>query len=890
MKQNRFYDDINPTETEEWLLALDALLKHTDKERAQYILEKLSERARAAGVNLSNLNTPYLNTIPTHKEPPFPGDAFLERRIRSLVRWNALAMVMRANDNEDELGGHISTFASAATLYDIGFNHFFKAPTEQSSGDLIYFQGHSSPGIYARAFLEGRLSEEQLDGFRRETQKKGLSSYPHPWLMPDFWQFPTVSMGLAAIQAINQAHFMKYLENRKLIQSEGRKVWTFLGDGEMDEPESLGAISLAGREKLDNLIFVINCNLQRLDGPVRGNGKIIQELESVFRGAGWNVIKVIWGRLWDPLIEQDEQGVLRKRMEEMVDGEYQACKMHGGAYTRAHFFNHYPELAKMVEGLTDQDIYNLNRGGHDPYKVYAAYHQAVHHAGQPTVILAKTVKGYGMGLSEAQNKTHQIKKLDIASLKEFRDRFDMPFTDEELEKVPYYRPSEKSNEMRYLKEKRQALGGFVPQRHSKIAPLNLPDLSVFAPFFEGSQERKLSTTMGFVRMLNALIKLPGLGERIVPIVPDEARTFGMEGMFKQLGIYSSVGQLYEPEDAGQAMFYREDKEGRILEAGINEAGAMSAWMAAATSYSSNKLPMIPFYIYYSMFGFQRVGDLIWAAGDMQARGFLIGATSGRTTLNGEGLQHQDGHSHLLASTIPNCVSYDPCFNHELAVIIHTGLKRMFEAHDNVFYYITTMNENYTHPPMPPTELQAQIPGIIKGMTLFKESELDSSLKIQLLGSGAIFREVIAAAELLADVYGVAADIWSVTSFSELRREGLIIQRWNMLHPQETKQVPYITECFKGRHSPVIAVSDYMKIVSDQIRPFVRNHFTALGTDGFGRSDSREKLRNHFEVDRFYIVLAALNALADKGLVGRSKVQDAIKRFEINPEKIDPQWA
>ncbi len=887
MAKERFYDDSDSIETDEWIAALESLLEREGPERARYLLNKVDEHARTLGVPLTDLNTPYVNSIPLKQEPPLPGDPFMERRIRSLVRWNALAMVMRANDNDEELGGHISSFASSATLYDVGFNYFFRGPNEKFGGDLIYYQGHSAPGIYSRAFLEGRISEETLDKFRRETGGDGLSSYPHPWLMPNFWQFPTVSMGLGPIQAIYQAHFMRYMQHQELIPNDDRKVWAFLGDGEMDEPESLGAISLAGRENLDNLIFVINCNLQRLDGPVRGNGKIIQELESVFRGAGWNVIKVIWGRMWDPLLAQDDTGVLRKRMDEVVDGEYQAFKTHGGAYTREHFFSTYPELAKMVEHMSDQDIYKLNRGGHDPFKVYAAYHKAFHHKGQPTVILAKTVKGYGTGAGEAQNKTHQIKKLDMESLKGFRDRFNMPFTDEELKKVPYYKPPENSNEMRYLAERREALGGgYLPQRRIQSdQPLTLPELGIFAPLIEGSGDRKLSTTMGFVRMLSSLVKQKGVGDRVVPIVPDEARTFGMEAMFRQLGIYSSMGQLYKPEDAGQIMYYREDKKGRILEEGINEAGAMSAWMAAGSAYSVHNRPMVPFYIYYSMFGFQRVGDLAWAAGDMQVRGFLIGATSGRTTLNGEGLQHQDGHSHLLASTIPNCVSYDPAYNYELAVIIHDGLRRMYQEQENIFYYITTLNENYVHPAMP----EGVEEGILKGMYLVRASDPEAKIKINLLGSGSILRETLSAADILHDVYGIQSDIWSVTSYSELRREGLEVHRWNMLHPLEEKRLSYVTQALRGRSHPVVAVSDYMKVVADQIQPFVRNHFTALGTDGFGRSDTRHALRRHFEMDRYYIVLAALNALADKGQVGRSKVADAIKRFNIDPEKPDPMY-
>ena len=883
MARERFYGDSDPVETQEWLDALASVLESEGPERAKYLLDKLGEVARQSGVQVTDLTTPYINSIAPEYQAQMPGDAYMERRIRSLIRWNALAMVQRANLSDDELGGHISSFASSATLYDVGFNHFFRAATETFGGDLIFYQGHSAPGIYARAFLEGRLEESQIENFRREVAGEGLSSYPHPWLMPNFWQFPTVSMGLGPIQAIYQAHFMKYLQNRELIKNDNRKVWAFLGDGETDEPESLGCISLAGREKLDNLIFVVNCNLQRLDGPVRGNGKIIQELEGVFRGAGWNVIKVIWGRRWDPLLARDNEGVLRKRMEEVVDGEYQSFKSHGGAYTREHFFNKYPELGQLVEHMSDEEIYQLNRGGHDPYKVFAAYHAAMNHKGQPTVILAKTVKGYGTGEGEAANKTHQMKTLSMDSLKSFRDRFDMPFNDEELKKIPFYRPSEDSNEMRYMHERRNALGGYLPARRTECETLDIPELGVFGPMLEGSNGREISTTMALVRMMNSLIKHKSIGERIVPIVPDEARTFGMEGMFRQLGIYSSVGQLYNPVDSEQVMYYREDKKGRILEEGINEAGAMSAWIAAATSYSVNNHPMIPFYIYYSMFGFQRIGDLAWAAGDSQARGFLIGATAGRTTLNGEGLQHQDGHSHVLASTIPNCVSYDVAYAYELAVVLHDGLKRMYENKENVFYYITVENENYVHPAMP----KGAEEGILKGMYLLKEADDNNKLSVQLLGSGSILREVEAAAEILHDVYGITSDIWSVTSFTELRNDGLQKQRWNMLHPEEEPQVPYVTKALRAKKAPVVAASDYMKTHADQIRPFVRNHYTALGTDGFGRSDSREQLRHFFEVDRYFVTVAALNALADVGKIGRSKVADAIERFGINPNKPYP---
>ncbi len=885
-----FFDDTDPDETREWLEALSSVVEEEGPERATWLLNRLTDIAQDQGLYRSHLHTPYLNTIDTRDEATFPGDMFMERRIRSLVRWNALATVMRANLNDDELGGHIASFASSATLYDVGLNHFFRAPTEEHGGDLVYYQGHSAPGIYAHAFLEGRIKEEQLNNFRREVDGQGLSSYPHPWLMPDFWQFPTVSMGLGPIQAIYQAHVMKYLENRELIPSQQRKVWAFLGDGEMDEPESLGALSLAGREHLDNLIFVVNCNLQRLDGPVRGNGKIIQELEGLFRGAGWNVIKVVWGRLWDPLLERDTQGLLRRRMEECVDGEYQAYKKNGGAYTREHFFGKYPELKEMVADMTDEEIYALNRGGHDPFKVYAAYHAAVNHTGQPTVILAKTIKGYATGAGEAVNKAHQMKKLDLDSLKGFRDRFNMPFSDKELETLPYYRPDEDSAELRYLRERRKALGGSVPVRRRESETLPVPALSVFNTFLEGSGERELSTTMAFVRMLSAIIKEKGIGERVVPIVPDEARTFGMEGMFRQLGIYSAGGQKYQPEDAGQVMYYREDTKGRILEEGINEAGAMSGWMAAATSYSNHNLPLVPFYIFYSMFGFQRVGDLAWAAGDLQARGFLLGATAGRTTLNGEGLQHQDGHSHILSSTVPNCVSYDPAYGYELAVILQDGLRRMYGEQENVFYYITLMNENYAHPPMPDGAEE----GIRKGMYLLREGKPGKGKKaakrVQLLGAGTILREVEAAADILREQYGIEADVWSVTSFNELRRDGMDAERWNMLHPEDKPRQSWVAQCLDGRSGPVVAATDYMKIYADQIRPYISAPYKVLGTDGFGRSDSRAKLREFFEVDRRFVTLAALKALADAGELEVSVVSKAMQEFGISADKVNPARA
>ncbi|MFB3044768.1 MAG: pyruvate dehydrogenase (acetyl-transferring), homodimeric type, partial [Acidiferrobacterales bacterium] len=833
-------------------------------------------------------NTAYLNTIPPTQEERSPGDAAMEWRIRSIIRWNALAMVVRANRITSELGGHIASFGSAATLYDVGFNHFWHAPSDKHGGDLVFIQGHSAPGIYARAFLEGRITEKQLLKFRQEVDGDGLSSYPHPWLIPDFWQFPTVSMGLGPIMAIYQARFLKYLHNRGILDTAGRKVWAFLGDGECDEPESLGAISLAARERLDNLIFVVNCNLQRLDGPVRGNGKIIQELEADFRGTGWNVIKVIWGSYWDPLLMRDTKGLLRQRMEEAVDGEYQAFKAKGGAYTREHFFGKYPELKAMVANMTDEDIWRLNRGGHDPHKLYAAYAAAVKHQGQPTVILAKTVKGYGMGeAGEGQNITHQQKKMGEDALKAFRDRFNIPISDEEIADMPFYKPPEDSAEIQYLKERRKALGGYLPSRRINADPLPIPELKAFEAQLKGTGEREISTTMAFVRILTTLTRDKNIGKYIVPIVPDEARTFGMEGLFRQLGIYSSVGQLYEPEDAAQLMYYREDKSGQVLEEGITEAGAFCSWMAAATAYSTHGTAMIPFYVFYSMFGFQRIGDLAWAAGDMQARGFLIGGTAGRTTLAGEGLQHQDGHSHILASTIPNCVAYDPTFSYEMAVIIQDGLRRMFKEHQNIYYYITAMNENYPHPDMP----KGVEEGILKGMYLLQKSiGKKQKAQVQLLGSGTILREVMAAAGLLDKDFGVAADIWSVTSFTELRREGLDVERWNRLHPEETPKVSYVEQYLAQSNGPTIASTDYMASFADQIRPFIPHRYVVLGTDGYGRSDTRKQLRKHFEVDRYCVVVAALKALADEGTLPASKVTAAIKKYGINPEKPNPLTA
>ena len=876
--------DIDQQETQEWLEALESILEREGVDRAHFILEQLIAKARKSGAYLPySATTAYLNTIPPAKEEQSPGDPAIEWRIRSFVRWNAMAMVVQANRKTGDLGGHISSFASSATLYDVGFNHFFHAPSKDHAGDMLFIQGHSAPGIYARAFLTDRITEEQMNNFRQEVDGGGLSSYPHPWLMPDYWQFPTVSMGLGPIMAIYQARFMRYLENRGLKEPSNRKVWAFIGDGETDEPESMGAIGLAAREKLDNLIFVINCNLQRLDGPVRGNGKIIQELESSFRGAGWNVIKVIWGSYWDPLIARDTSGLLYKRMEEVVDGEYQAYKANDGAYVREHFFGKYPELKAMVANMTDDDIWRLNRGGHDPHKVYAAYAAAIKHTGQPTVILAKTVKGYGMGeAGEGQNISHQQKKMGEKALKQFRDRFNIPVSDEDIADAPYYRPAEDSEELKYLREHREALGGYFFAKREPPPPLQIPGIDIHQKILDGTGEREISTTMAFVRILNTLLKDKNIGKNIVPIVPDEARTFGMEGMFRQLGIYSSVGQLYEPVDHNQVMYYREDIKGQILEEGLTEAGAYSSWIAAATSYKNHGIHMIPFYIYYSMFGFQRIGDLAWAGADMRSRGFLLGGTAGRTTLNGEGLQHQDGHSHLQASTIPNCVSYDPTYAYELAIIIQDGLKRMYQDFEDIFYYITVMNENYQHPPMPDMAEE----GILKGMYLLNAGS-KKKLKVKLLGAGTILREVIAAGELLKQDFGVASDVWSVTSFNELRRDGMDTQRWNSLHPEKKARTCYVTSSLLGSDLPVIAATDYMKIYADQIREYVPGRYVVLGTDGFGRSDTRAKLRKFFEVDRFYITVAALKALADDGLIPVSKVAQAIKKYDIDPEKPNP---
>jgi len=877
--------DIDPIETQEWLDSLESVLKKDGTERAHYLLKKLSDEAYKEGsAQPITRITPYINTIPVESEVKSPGDQNIERRIRSLIRWNAAAMVVKANKKNPELGGHIGTFASAATLYDVGMNHFWRGKNNKFGGDLVYFQGHSAPGMYARAFLEGRLSATQLANFRQEVGVDGLSSYPHPWLMPKFWQFPTVSMGLGPVLSIYQARFTKYLINRGLLKDEGRKIWTFLGDGETDEPESLGAISLASREKLDNLIFVINCNLQRLDGPVRGNGKIIQELEGIFRGAGWNVIKVIWGSYWDQLLSKDKTGLLIKRMNECVDGEYQAFKANDGSYVRKNFFGKYPELKDLVSSMTDRDIWKLNRGGHDPHKVFAAYDEAMKTKGKPTVILAKTIKGYGMGKSgESINITHQQKKLGEEDLLYYRDRFDIPLTDKQVRNIEFYKPDEKSDEIKYLKERRRNLGGHLPERTSFSKPIKKPSKDIFQNMLNSSGEREMSTTMALVRMLTNLLRDKNIAPRLVPIIPDEARTFGMEGFFRKIGIYAHEGQKYEPEDSDQLSSYREDKKGQVLEEGITETGAMSSFIAAGTSYTNHDLEMIPVYTFYSMFGFQRVMDLIWAAGDSQTRGFLVGATSGRTTLAGEGLQHQDGHSQLLASTVPNCISYDPTFAYELAIIFQDGLRRMHDQQENIFYYLTTMNENYKHPPMPKNCEK----GILKGMYLFKEFNNKGKTKVQLLGSGTILREMISAAEILSKEYNIDSDVWSVTSFNELRKDGMTVERHNLLNPTEKLKKSYVEECLSKRDGPVIAASDYMRSFADQIRPYIPKSFYSFGTDGYGRSDSRKNLRKFFEVDKEHIVTYTLSALAKEQLVPTNYAEKAMKKYKINKEKPIP---
>jgi pyruvate dehydrogenase E1 component len=875
--------DEDPQETQEWLAALEGVLAQEGPDRAHFLIEALIDKARRSGAYLPfSANTAYINTIPVDKQVKIPGDQAIEHRIRSCVRWNAMAMVVRAN-KDTNVGGHIASFASAATLYDVGYNHFWRAPSDQHGGDLVFVQGHSAPGVYARAFMLGRLTAEQMDNFRQEVDGKGISSYPHPWLMPDFWQFPTVSMGLGPLMAIYQARFMKYLQDRGLAQTEGRKVWAFLGDGEMDEPESLGAIGMAGRETLDNLIFVVNCNLQRLDGPVRGNGKIIQELESGFRGAGWNVIKVVWGTRWDSLLARDKKGILIRRMMECVDGEYQTYKSKDGAFVREHFFN-TPELKELVADWSDEDIWHLNRGGHDPHKVYAAFHAAVNHKGQPTVILPKTIKGYGMGESgEAQYITHGQKKMSVDSIRHFRDRFQVPVPDEKLDELPFVTFPEGSPEQEYMRARRMELGGYLPARRRKAAALIVPELAVFERFLKSTEDREISTTMAFVQILQTLVRDKNIGKHIVPIVPDESRTFGMEGMFRQLGIWNQLGQLYTPQDADQLMFYKESKQGQILQEGINEPGAMCDWIAAATSYSTHGVPMIPFYIYYSMFGFQRVGDLAWAAGDMCSRGFLLGGTAGRTTLNGEGLQHEDGHSHMFSATIPNCVSYDPTFSYELAVIIQDGLRRMYAEQQDVYYYLTVMNENYPHPAMP----DGAAAGIIKGMYRFRDAGKTTAARVQLLGSGAIFREMTAAADLLQQDWGVDADLWSCPSFTELARDGMAVARHNLLHPTAKPKQSHVAACLADTQGPVIAATDYMRAFAEQIRGHVPRRYVVLGTDGFGRSDTREKLRHFFEVDRHWVTVAALKALADEGTLPASKAAEAMKKYGLDPAKPAP---
>ena len=892
--------EIDAQETREWLDALSAVIEREGPERAHALLEELLEHARQNSIDLPfSATTGYVNTIEPEQEARSPGNIAIEKRLRAYMRWNAMAMVVRANrlnpEDGGDLGGHIGSFASLASMWGAGFNHFWHAESEGHGGDCIYFQGHSAPGIYARAYLEGRITEDQLEHFRQEVGGKGLSSYPHPKLMPGFWQFPTVSMGLGPLMAIYQARFLKYLHARGIADTANRKVWVFLGDGEMDEPESMGAISLAAREKLDNLIFVINCNLQRLDGPVRGNGKIIQELEGDFRGSGWHVVKLIWGKGWDELLRRDKSGKLKQVMMETLDGDYQAMKANDGAWVRKHFFGKYPETAALVEHMTDDEIWELRRGGHDPEKVYAAFHNAHHHKGQPTVLLVKTIKGYGMGQAgEGKNTVHQTKKLADEDIRYIRDRFNIPIPDSELEQLPYYKPADDTPEMKYLHERRQALGGYLPTRRARAdESFTIPSLDTFKAVLEPTAEgREISTTQAFVRFLTQLLRDKAFGPRVVPILVDEARTFGMEGLFRQIGIYNPKGQLYTPVDRDQVMYYKEAKDGQILQEGINEAGGMASWIAAATSYSTSNRIMMPFYVYYSMFGFQRVGDLAWAAGDMQARGFLLGGTSGRTTLNGEGLQHEDGHSHILAGTIPNCITYDPTFGHEVGIILHHGLKRMVEKQENVFYYLTLLNENYAMPGLTPgTEEQ-----IIKGMYLCKpgsdSADKGGAPRVQLLGSGSILRESIAAQELLLKDWGVAADVWSCPSFNQLARDGQDVARWNLLHPTEQQRVPFVTQQLEPHAGPVVASTDYMKNYVDQIRAFIPagRSYTVLGTDGFGRSDFRYRLREHFEINRHYITVAALRALADEGKVPMDRVSAAIKQYGIQADKINPLYA
>lgn len=883
--------DPNAQETQEWLDALDSVIEAETPERAHYLIERLIDLARRRGANVPfSSNTAYVNTIPVHLEERSPGNLEYEERLRAWMRWNAMAMVVRANRLDPDLGGHISSFTSLATMFGTGFNHFWRAPTENHGGDLVYFQGHSSPGIYARAFFEGRITEEQLTHFRREVDGSGLSSYPHPMLMPDFWQFPTVSMGLGPITAIYQARFLKYLHARGIADTTDRKVWVFCGDGEMDEPESLGAIGMASRENLDNLIMVVNCNLQRLDGPVRGNGKIIQELEADFRGSGWNVIKVVWGSDWDELLARDTDDILKAALMETIDGEYQSYRTKDGAYVRKHFFGKHPKLLKMVAHMADEDIWRLTRGGHDPHKVYAAFKAAQNHTGQPTVLLCKTIKGWGMGKAgEALNTAHQTKKLDNDTLRSMRNRFSVPIPDEALEgdEIPFFKPSSDSPEIKYLHERRQALGGYLPQRRLKAdEKLPVPALSDFHAVLEPTAKgREISTTQAYVRIISTLLRDKDLGPRLVPVLVDEARTFGMEGLFRQIGIFNQQGQLYEPVDIDQVMYYREDKQGQILQDGINEAGGMSSWIAAATSYSSNNRIMLPFFTFYSMFGLQRIGDLAWAAADMRARGFMMGGTAGRTTLNGEGLQHEDGHSHILASTIPNCQPYDPSFAHELAVIVQDGIRRMVEEQEDVFYYITIMNESYPQPGLQP----GQEEGILKGMYLLRESENSTKLHVQLLGSGTILREVMAAADLLREDWGVSADVWSAPSLTLAAREGQDVVRWNLLHPTDEPRVPYVTQCLQDTTGPIIASTDYMRSFAEQIRPFMPKgrSYSVLGTDGFGRSDTRMRLREFFEVSRHFVTIAALKGLAEEGAIEASIVEQAIAKYGIDAEKPNP---
>lgn len=886
MAQQPLFLDEDPQETREWLESIESVASVEGRTRAHYLIDQMLDfDASRHGNFYGRVTTPYVNTIAADRQQPYPGDLAIERRINAYIRWNALAMVLRAGKHSN-VGGHIASYASAAILYDVGFEHFFRGRTEQFGGDMVYIQGHSSPGIYGRAYLEGRLSEDQLDNFRRETDREGVSSYPHPRLMPDFWQFPTVSMGLGPITAAYQARFMRYLEDRGLKEHQGRKVWAFLGDGEMDQPESLAAISLAGREKLDNIIFVVNCNLQRLDGPVRGNSKVIQEFESLYRAAGWNVIKVIWGSGWDALLEKDKSGLLRQRMMECVDGDYQNYKSQNGAYVREHFFGKYPELLDLVSDLSDDEIWKLSRGGHDPEKVYNAYAAAMRHSGGPTVILAKTVKGFGMGeAGEGQNINHQLKKMGEDAVRAFRDRFGLDLGDDQLGDMPYLKPAAHSVEALYLQARRAQLGGYVPARFSAVEPLQIPPLSALDSQLKGTGEREISTTMAFVRILGTLLKDPHIGKLIVPIVPDESRTFGMESLFRQIGIYSHVGQLYTPQDAGQLSYYKEARDGQILQEGLNESGGISSWIAASTSYSTHGVMTVPFYIFYSMFGFQRIGDLAWAAGDARARGFLLGATSGRTTLMGEGLQHDDGHSHVLSSTVPCCVSYDPTFAYELAVIIREGMRRMYVDNEDIYYYITLLNENYAHPPMPVGVEQ----DIVKGMyRLSGPAQPIKGKHVQLMGCGSILQEVIAAAQLLEQDFGVSSEVWSVTSLTELRRDGQDAERWNLLHPLQPPRIGHVERCLEDKQGPVVVATDYMKIFADQIRPFVpKRRFVALGTDGFGQSDTRESLRRFFEVDRHFIALAALKALADDGAVPRESVAEALALYGIDPHKQDP---